>query len=164
MPISDSDYQKLKAMDKVLLSGTLYTARDKAHQRLSQILMHGEELPLNLSTTTLYYCGPSPVPAGKICAAIGPTTSKRMDSYTPLLMQHGLKFMLGKGDRSPEIQNLIQQYHALYLVTIGGAAALLAKCVLSFELFCWEELGPEAIYRLEVKDFPAYVRNIYSAL
>ncbi|MDZ4121435.1 MAG: FumA C-terminus/TtdB family hydratase beta subunit [Candidatus Cloacimonadaceae bacterium] len=147
-------------MDKVLLSGYIYTARDLAHRRMLEILARGETLPFDLSVTALYYCGPSPVPPGKICGAIGPTTSSRMDVHTPMLLQHGLKIMIGKGDRDSSVMNMLKDYEAMYLVTIGGAAALLSQHVKSCEVFCWPELGTEAVFKLEVIDFPTYIRNL----
>ena len=144
-------------MDKVLLTGVIFTARDMAHKRLCAMIEHGEPLPIELSESVIYYCGPSPTPPGKICGAIGPTTSQRMDKYTPLLIQNGLRVMIGKGERNDMVLDSIHQNRAVYLVTIGGAAALLSRHVLACELFYWEDLGAEAIYRLEVKDLPCYV-------
>ncbi len=157
LPISNSIISTLKKGDKILLSGTLYTARDKAHRRLTELIQQKQELPWNLADSAIFYCGPSPIPEGRICGAIGPTTSVRMDPYTPLLLEHGLKVMIGKGERSIEVQKAIQAHKALYLVATGGVAALLASHVQSFELFLWPELGAEAVYKLEVLDFPCYV-------
>lgn len=156
LPISDISIHKLQPGDKILLSGILYTARDKAHQRLTELLISGNPLPFDLSSSAIFYCGPSPTPPGKICGAIGPTTSARMDSFTPLLLQHGLKVMLGKGDRSPQVMQAIKEYKAIYLAATGGISALLSRCVISFDLFAWPELGAEAIYKMEVKDLPCY--------
>ena len=157
LPLNPSIIQSLDIGDKLLLSGVLHTARDKAHQRLLQLIAAGERLPFDLSSSTLFYCGPSPVPPNKICGAIGPTTSSRMDPFTPTLLEHGLRVMIGKGDRSEEVQKAIRQHNAIYLVAVGGVSALLARCVTSFELSAWEELGPEAIYKMQVHDFPCYV-------
>ncbi|NLK50473.1 MAG: TRZ/ATZ family protein [Candidatus Cloacimonetes bacterium] len=157
LPLSPSQIQSLQPGDKLLLSGVLYTARDKAHQRLIQLIESGNQLPFDLSSSTLFYCGPSPVPPNKICGAIGPTTSSRMDPFTPMLLEHGLRVMIGKGDRSEDVQRAIRKHNAVYLVAVGGISALLARCVTYFELFAWEELGPEAIYKMQVQDFPCYV-------
>lgn len=156
-PLTDIPGLKLQPGDKVLLSGTLFTARDQAHRRLSEMIEAGETLPWDLATSAIFYCGPSPVPKGKICGAIGPTTSARMDPFTPLLLDHGLKVMLGKGDRSASVEDAIRSHQALYLVAVGGISALLAQHVSSFELFLWPELGAEAVYKMEVRDLPCYV-------
>jgi len=160
LPLSEDDIAMLKPGDKVLLSGTIYTARDKAHQRLVQLLETGQNLPFDLATSGICYCGPTPVPPGKVCGAIGPTTSQRMDKYTPKLIEAGLKVMIGKGERDSEVSHFIQAHHALYLVSIGGAAALLSLQVKSCEVFCWEELGTEAIYKLDLDSFPTYVKVV----
>lgn len=160
LPLATLSSSTLKAGDKVLLSGTLYTARDMAHKRLAALIAAENPLPWDLSEGALFYCGPSPVPKGKICGAIGPTTSARMDPFTPLLLEHGLRVMLGKGERSPEVQKAIRTHGALYLVAVGGISALLAQHVTKFELFLWPELGAEAVYRMEVEDFPCYVMTV----
>ncbi|MDP2172328.1 MAG: FumA C-terminus/TtdB family hydratase beta subunit [Candidatus Cloacimonadaceae bacterium] len=147
----------IKPRDKIYLSGFIYTARDKAHQRLIDIIDKGEPLPFDLSDTAIFYCGPSPTPPGKICGVIGPTTSARMDKYTIPLLEKGLKVMIGKGERSREVQNSIHEHGALYLICVGGAAALLSKCIVSCETFLWAELGTEAVYRMQVLDLPCYV-------
>ncbi len=157
LPLTAMDIAQLRIGDKVLLEGTLFTARDQAHQRLCRLLDKGDELPFPLHASALFYCGPSPVPPGRICGAIGPTTALRMDKYTPQLIHNGLKVMIGKGERSSTVKEAIRQNHALYLTAIGGASALLARSVISFELYCWEDLGPEAVYRIVVNDFPCYV-------
>lgn len=157
VPIKNNDFSHLESGDKVLLSGLIYTARDQAHQRLIELIDQNEPLPFDLSATALFYCGPSPTPPGKICGAIGPTTSSRMDPYTIPLLERGLKIMIGKGERSAELETAIKKHGALYLVCCGGISALLAQSVISFDLFAWPELGAEAIYRLEVKDLPCYV-------
>ncbi len=159
LPISEQDILRFEILDKVLLSGTIYTARDKAHKKLVALIEAGKSLPFDLGSSGIYYCGPSPAAPDKICGAIGPTTSQRMDIYTPKLLERGLKLMIGKGERSIEVQQAIKAHTAVYLVTIGGAAALLAQYVQSCAVFYWPELGAEAIYRLEVKDFPCYVLN-----
>lgn len=157
LPFSETSISLLKVGDKVLLSGELLTARDAAHKRLIQILERGEALPFELPCTTLFYCGPSPSLNGKACGAIGPTTSARMDVWTPRLMDAGIRVMMGKGERSAPVNECIRNHRGLYLVCVGGAAAYLARRVVSCETFLWPELGAEAIYKLVVKDFPAYV-------
>jgi fumarate hydratase subunit beta len=157
LPLRPEDIAKLSKGDKVLLSGEVLTARDAAHAKLEQLITQGKPLPFDLSSTCLFYCGPSPTPEGKICGAIGPTTSARMDKYTPLLLEYGLKAMIGKGERSDSVTRAIRDKHAVYLVCLGGISALLSQSVVSCETFCWEELGAEAIYRLLVKNMPAYV-------
>ena len=159
LPLSSETILSLSPGDKVLLTGTLYTARDKAHRRLVDLIQQGKPLPLPLSETAIFYCGPSPIPPGKICGAIGPTTSSRMDTYTPTLLEHGLKVMIGKGERSATVKEAIKQHQALYLVATGGVSAYLSTHVTKFELFLWPEFGAEAIYKMEVVDFPCYVSN-----
>lgn len=160
LPFLSPSSLPLQIGDKVLLSGTLYTARDQAHKKLCQIIESGQPLPLDLSTAAIFYCGPSPAPKGKLCGAIGPTTSARMDPFTPLLLDHGLKVMLGKGDRSPEVTQSIKAHGAIYLVAVGGISALLSQHVTAFSLFLWPELGAEAIYKMEVRDLPCYVMTV----
>lgn len=157
LPFTYSLIEKLEVGDKVLLSGVILTARDAAHKRMHQLLSRNQELPFDLSTSTLFYCGPSPVPPGMNCGAMGPTTSARMDIWMPELIEHGLKVTMGKGERSKEVEDIIRKSGSLYLVCPGGAAAYLAKHIVSCETFLWPELGAEAIYKLVVKDFPAYV-------
>jgi len=157
LPLPDIGHLKLQPGDKILLSGTLYTARDMAHKRLVALINSEEPLPWDLSQGAIFYCGPSPVPKGKLCGAVGPTTSARMDPFTPLLLDHGLKVMLGKGERSPEIAAAIRAHGALYIVAVGGISALLVRHVTGFEPFLWTELGAEAVYKMEVVDFPCYV-------
>ena len=159
LPLSSETILSLSPGDKVLLTGTLYTARDKAHRRLVDLIQQGKPLPLPLSETAIFYCGPSPIPPGKICGAIGPTTSSRMDTYTPTLLEHGLKVMIGKGERSATVKEAIKQHQALYLVATGGVSAYLSTHVTKFEPFLWPEFGAEAIYKMEVVDFPCYVSN-----
>jgi fumarate hydratase subunit beta len=157
LPLSPDDIKQLHPGDKILLSGEVLTARDQAHKKLCELIPSGETLPFDLSKSTIFYCGPSPVPPGKITGAIGPTTSARMDKYTPLLLEHGLKVMIGKGERSPEVELAIRSHGALYLVCVGGASALLSKSVVSRETFLWQELDSEAIYNLVLQDLPCYV-------
>jgi len=158
-PLTDKDVTEMEIGDRVLISGVLYTARDSAHKRLMDMLAAGQELPVDLQGQILYYVGPSPARPGRVIGAAGPTTASRMDSYTPTLLALGLKAMIGKGKRSPEVIAALQQYRAVYLGATGGAGALIAKCVKKAELVAFPELGPEAIHRLEVEDFPAIVVN-----
>lgn len=157
LPLTPQIITQLQFKDKILLSGALYTARDQAHARLSQLLLAGAISPLPLAESALFYCGPTPTPPGRLFGVIGPTTSARMDKYTPLLLEHGLKVMIGKGERSPEVEAAIRRHGAVYLICVGGIAALLSRCVVSAELFLWPELGAEAVYRLVVQDLPCYV-------
>jgi len=142
---------------QVLFSGTIYTARDMAHKKLVEMLEAGEKLPFDLNGATIFYAGPAPTPPGKASGSIGPTTAGRMDAYTPTLLAHGLKAMIGKGERSVAVTEAIQKYQAVYFVATGGAAALLAQRVIKSELIAFPELGAEGIYRLELADFPILV-------
>lgn len=157
LALQDANLNSLKAGDKVLLSGVVYTARDAAHKRIVEALERGEKLLFELKDAAIFYAGPTPAKPGAICGVIGPTTSARMDIYTPALLQAGVKILIGKGERSPEVIESIKQHKALYLVAVGGAAALLAQCVTSCEVIAFAELGTEAVRRLVVKDFPCYV-------
>jgi fumarate hydratase subunit beta len=147
----------LEAGDRVLISGIIYTGRDAAHKRLAEMMEKGEELPLDLRGQVIYYVGPCPAKPGKVIGSAGPTTSGRMDSYTPLLLDNGLKGMIGKGIRSEEVIRSIVKNRAVYFAAIGGAGALLAQAIKEAEVVAFEDLGPEAVYRLRVKDFPAVV-------
>ncbi len=158
-PIEAEVIEKLTVGTRVLISGVLYTARDAAHQRLVEALDRGDRLPFSLSGQTLYYMGPSPARPGQVIGSAGPTTSGRMDRYTLPLLDAGLKAMVGKGNRSPEVREAIKKYKAVYLATIGGAGALLAKAIKKAEVIAYEDLGAEAILRLEVEDLPAIVAN-----
>jgi len=144
---------------RVTISGVIYTARDAAHHRIIQALERGEELPFELEGQTLYYMGPSPARAGQVIGSAGPTTSSRMDKYTPRLLAAGIKAIIGKGSRSPEVRESIKKYKAVYLVATGGAGALLAGAIKQVEVIAYEELGAEAIRRLTVENFPAIVAN-----
>jgi len=144
---------------RVTISGVIYTARDAAHHRLIQALDRGEELPFDLKGQTLYYMGPSPARAGQVIGSAGPTTSSRMDKYTPKLLAAGIKATIGKGSRSTEVREAIKKYKAVYLVATGGAGALLARAIKEVEVIAYEELGAEAIRRLTVENFPAIVAN-----
>ena len=158
-PIEAEIIAKLTVGTKVLISGVIYTARDAAHYRLSQALDRGEGLPFDLDGQTLYYMGPSPARPGQIIGSAGPTTSSRMDIYTPRLIAAGLRAMIGKGNRSPQVREAIKKYKAVYLATIGGAGALLSKSIKQVEVIAYEDLGTEAILRLTVESFPAIVAN-----
>lgn len=158
-PISSKVIEELTVGTSVAISGVIYTARDAAHHRLIQALDNGEELPFDLKGQTLYYMGPSPTPPGRVIGSAGPTTSRRMDSHTPRLLAAGVKAMIGKGSRSPEVREAIRKHKAVYLATTGGAGALLAKSVRQIETIAYEDLGPEAIMRLTVENFPAIVAN-----
>ena len=143
----------------MLLSGVIYTARDAAHKRLVQALNNGESLPFDLSGQTIYYCGPTPARPGQVIGSAGPTTSMRMDAYTPQLLAAGVKAMIGKGSRSLAVREAIRTYKAVYLAAVGGIGALLARCIKEAEVIAYEDLGAEAIMRLRVADFPAIVAN-----
>jgi fumarate hydratase subunit beta len=158
-PIDAAVIDRLKAGDWVLISGVLYTARDAAHQRLVAALDKGEELPFELKGQTLYYLGPSPARPGQVIGSAGPTTSARMDGYTLPLIAAGLRAMIGKGCRSPEVKEAIRKYRTVYFVTIGGAGALLARTIKKAKVIAYPELAAEAIMRLKVEDFPAIVAN-----
>lgn len=158
-PLTAEICATLRAGDMVLLSGDVYTARDAAHRRLYEALLKGLPLPIDLSTTTIFYAAPSPTPIGKVIGSIGPTTSYRMDTFTRTLIEHGLRGMIGKGNRSREVVEAIRQYKAVYFGAIGGIAALTAQCVKHMELVAYEDLGPEAIRKLSVIDFPVIVIN-----
>lgn len=156
-PINDKIVSELHAGDYVYLSGTVYTARDAAHKRLYEAMQKGEEIPLDLKNNIIYYLGPSPAREGQVIGSAGPTTSSRMDKYTPLLLEKGLKGMIGKGKRSPEVINSMNKNHAVYFAAIGGAGALLSKCIKKSEIIAYEDLGTEAIRKLEVENLPVIV-------
>jgi fumarate hydratase subunit beta len=158
-PLTDECIEKLHAGDSVLLSGVIYTARDAAHKRLVELIQRGETPPIDLRGQVVYYAGPAPAKPGRVIGSIGPTTAGRMDAYAPILMAHGLKGMIGKGRRSPAVRQAINELKAVYFGATGGAAALLARCVKSAEIVAYEDLGTEAIRRLEVVDLPLIVIN-----
>ncbi len=157
VPFEKDVIQTLKAGDLVHLTGTIYTGRDQTHRRLCALLEKGEELPVDLSGQLLYYVGPSPARPGKIIGAAGPTTSYRMDSYTPQLLELGLTATLGKGARSNLVRKAMLKHGALYLSTFGGAGAYLSQCVKKMETIAFHDAGPEALFLLEVENFPAVV-------
>ena len=157
VPMTQADIDTLKAGEMVLLTGHIYTARDAAHKRLIEMLERGEDLPIATEGQAVYYAGPSPTKPGDIIGSVGPTTSGRMDAYSPKLMHQGLKLMIGKGMRNQEVRDTISETKGAYFTAIGGAAAYMARCVKGVELVAFEDLGPEAIRRLEVQDFPVIV-------
>ena len=156
-PIDDKIVSELKAGDYVYLTGTVYTARDAAHKRLYEALQRGEDIPLELQNNIIYYLGPSLTRGGPNIGSAGPTTSSRMDKYTPLLLEKGLKGMIGKGKRSDEVIESMHKNHAVYFAAIGGAGALLSKCIKKSEVIAYEDLGTEAIRKLEVENLPIIV-------
>lgn len=156
-PITEKTVSELHAGDYVYITGTIYTARDAAHKRLYEALQRGEKLPIDLKNNTLYYLGPSPARDGQVIGSAGPTTSSRMDKYTPLLLEKGLKGMIGKGKRSPEVIEAMEENQAVYFAAIGGAGALLSKCIKKAEIIAYEDLGTEAIRKLEVEKLPVIV-------
>ena len=157
LPADEAALNELKVGQMIYINGTIYTARDQAHMRMIKELNEGVALPISLLNAAIYYCGPSPKQPGKIVGAIGPTTSSRMDKLTLPLLEKGMKIMIGKGKRSQEIIEGIKKYKAVYLSAIGGAGALYANCIKSFETAGYEDLMAEAIYKLEVENFPAVV-------
>jgi fumarate hydratase subunit beta len=156
-PISDADARELKAGDYVYITGTIYTARDAAHKRMQEALDRGEDLPLELKNNIIYYMGPSPAREGRPIGSAGPTTASRMDKYAPRLLDLGLKGMIGKGKRSDEVKEAIVRNQAVYFAAVGGAGALLSKSITRAEVVAYEDLGTEAIRKLEVVNFPVIV-------
>ncbi|MDI9242685.1 Fe-S-containing hydro-lyase [Fusibacillus kribbianus] len=157
VPFSGDEAKKLKAGDYVYISGTIYTARDAAHKRMYEAVKKGKELPLSVADNVIYYMGPSPAREGQVIGSAGPTTASRMDKYAPTLLDMGLKGMIGKGKRSQAVIDAIVRNGAVYFAAVGGAGALLSKCITSAEVLAYDDLGTEAIRRLTVKDFPAIV-------
>lgn len=158
-PLEGDVIRLLGAGEKVLLSGYIYTARDAAHKRFAETIKAGGQLPLELKGQVIYYCGPSPAPPGRVIGSCGPTTSSRMDAYAPKLISLGLKGMIGKGRRSPAVRDAMKQHEAVYFGATGGAGALISRSVISAEVIAYEDLGPEAVVRLEVRDMPLFVIN-----
>jgi fumarate hydratase subunit beta len=158
----------LKVGQKILLSGVIYTARDAAHKRIMDILDNDRKLPFNINRSAIYYCGPSPVKSGAIVGACGPTTSSRMDAFTPTILEKGVKVLIGKGARSVNVVESIMKNNAVYLIATGGVAALISRTIRKADLIAFEDLGPEAIYRFEIKDMPlivaidSYGNNIFN--
>ena len=157
LPITDEDIKNLKAGDSVLLSGSIITGRDAAHKRLYELIQKGEKLPVDIKGELIYYVGPAPAKPGYAVGPAGPTSRYRMDKYAPSLLDLGLKGMIGKGARNKEVVDAIVRNKGVYLVAIGGAAALIAKSIKSEEILCYEDLGTEAVRRYEVEDFPCIV-------
>ncbi len=156
-PLSREEAKKLKAGDSCLLSGVIYTARDAAHKRLCELVAKGEELPLEIRDAVIYFVGPTPAKPGQVIGSAGPTTSYRMDAYSPTLIGLGQTGMIGKGKRGPEVIAAMKEHGAVYFGAIGGAGALLSKCIKKAEVIAYEDLGAEAIRRLEVENFPVVV-------
>ncbi len=166
-PIQDEDVKDLKAGDYVYISGTIYTARDAAHKRMYESLQNGENLPIELNNNIIYYLGPTPAREGQVIGSAGPTTSSRMDKYASSLLDRGLKGMIGKGRRSGEVIDSMKKNTAVYFAAIGGAGALLSKCIKESEVIAYDDLGTEAIRKLKVENFPVIVvidsegKNLY---
>jgi fumarate hydratase subunit beta len=159
LPLNNESIKGLKAGDNVWLTGVMYVARDAAHKRIVEALDRGERLPFDIKGQTIYYMGPTPAKPGQVIGSAGPTTSGRMDAYSPRLIAEGLKGMVGKGMRTPAVKEAMKKYKAVYLAAIGGTGALISKTIKKSEVIAYEELGAEAVLRLEVKDFPATVIN-----
>ena len=156
-PLSREAARNLKAGDSCLISGVIYTARDAAHKRLCELVAEGKELPMDMRDAIIYFVGPTPAKPGQAIGSAGPTTSYRMDAYSPILIEQGLTGMIGKGKRGPEVIAAMKEHGAVYFGAIGGCGALLSKCIKKAEVVAYEDLGAEAIRRLEVEDFPAVV-------
>ncbi len=156
-PLDFNKIKSLKAGQEVYLSGTIYTARDQAHKRIVEAIKSAKKLPFELKNATIYYCGPTQTPKNKIIGSCGPTTAARMDIFTPFLLAKGLKGMIGKGERAKEVKEAIKKYKGIYFITYAGCGALLTKYVKSAKKVAYGDLGPEAILKLEVKDFPLIV-------
>jgi len=170
LPIQEDEIDLLRSGDYVYLSGELYVARDAAHKRFTDVLNKNEELPINIKNETIYYMGPSPAREGRPIGSAGPTTASRMDKYTPDLLDMGLKVMIGKGKRSKEVIEAIKRNKAVYFAVVGGAGALISKCIKKSKVICYEELGAEAVLRIEIENLPAIVvidkngNNFYEAV
>ena len=156
-PLNASDIKKLKSGDIVYLSGTIYGARDAAHKRMLKAIDEGAPLPIDLKDIVIFYVGPSPTPPGKNSGSVGPTTSARMDGITEPLLARGVKAMIGKGARSPELKKILPVYGVVYFIAIGGIASYLSSRVKAIEVVAYDDLGAEAIHKIEVKDFPLFV-------
>ena len=156
-PLTEEQSRKLKAGDSVLISGKIYSARDAAHKAMTEALARGEKLPIDWTNKIVYYLGPAPAKPGNPIGSAGPTTSGRMDAYTPTMLDQGIKGMIGKGTRKPEVIESMKKNGTVYFVAVGGAAALISKCIKKYTVLAYPELGPEAVAELEVEDFPAIV-------
>lgn len=157
LPLSENDIEELRIGEFVYLNGEMYVARDAAHKRLSELMEQDEELPIDLKDSCIYYMGPSPAREGRPIGSAGPTTATRMDKYAPSFLDAGQKVMIGKGKRSAEVMDAIVRNHAVYFAAVGGAGALLSKCIVSSEIVCYEDLGAEAVRRIVVEEFPVIV-------
>ena len=157
LPLTEEKAKMLRAGDTVYLTGEIYTSRDAGHKRMVEALARGEKLPFDPENATIYYVGPSPAKPGQVIGSAGPTTSGRMDAYSPRLLDLGQPIMIGKGKRSGEVKDAIRRNGAVYLAAVGGAGALMAASVQSVEIICWEDLGCEAVRKMEVRDFPLTV-------
>ena len=157
LPLTREMARKLKSGDSCLISGVIYTARDAAHKRLCEALDRGEPLPIDLTDITIYFVGPTPAKPGQVIGSAGPTTSYRMDAYSPRLIALGQTGMIGKGKRNDAVVNAMKEHEAVYFGAIGGCGALISKCIKKCEVVAYDDLGPEAIHRLEVEDFPVTV-------
>ena len=156
LPYHDEDLIQIRPGDEVILSGVLYVGRDQVHKRLYEAVVKGEDLPFSFQGNAIYYMGPSPAPDGFVLGAAGPTTSMRMDPFSPLLAEHGLRLMIGKGPRSESVREAIERTHGLYLQAYGGCGALYSSCIKKADVVAYPELGPEALLRLEIEEFPAF--------
>lgn len=156
-PLTRKEALSLKAGEHILLSGTVYTARDAAHLRMLSLIAEGKPLPVDLEGQVIYYAGPTPTPEGRAVGSIGPTTSVRMDAMTPTLLARGLRGMIGKGGRGESVMEAMKLHGAVYFAAIGGAAALMASCVTAVEVVCWDDLGPESVKKLTLQDLPLIV-------
>ena len=157
VPMTEEEARALKAGDSVLISGTVYTARDAAHKRMDETIKRGEKLPFDVKDNVIYYMGPSPARPGRAIGSAGPTTASRMDRYAPKLLDMGLRGIIGKGKRTDELKEAVMRNGAVYFAAVGGAGALLSKAIVSSEVIAYDDLGTEAIRKLEVRDFPAIV-------
>lgn len=164
LPLDDGNLKELRAGDQVHLSGTVYTARDAAHQRMFEAIEKGEDLPFDIKGQVIYYVGPTPAKPGQVIGSAGPTTSSRMDKYTPKLLEMGLKGMIGKGYRSEEVKKAIVEHQAIYFAAVGGSAALISKAIKEVETIAYEDLGTEAIWKMRIENFPVIViHDIYGS-
>ena len=157
LPLSEEERLRLRAGDAVFLSGTVYTARDAGHARLFALLDEGKPLPFPIENAAVYYVGPTPEKPGQVIGSAGPTTSGRMDKFTPRLLEEGLRVMIGKGQRGPAVKEAVVRHHAIYLAALGGAGALISSCIKKAELLAFEDLGCEALRRLEIEELPLTV-------
>jgi fumarate hydratase subunit beta len=156
-PLNDMVLKNLNAGDTILLSGVIITGRDAAHKKMVDLIRSGNDLPFSIKGEVIYYVGPTPAPPGRPIGAAGPTTSYRMDQYAPILIERGLKGMIGKGRRSEDVKEAMRKWGAVYFAAIGGTGALMSRCIKEAEVVAWEELGPEAVRRLVVEDMPLIV-------